>query len=321
MRSFRNSAALVAVSSLLVAGAASQAGALVKEPRRPVPIVLDRNQFQGSCALKTSGTRCAFWFSNGSFAIGEANWGFLDLDQWKVRRRHTCALSGGASARAAYILHGYPVRLSLRAHRPTYVCSAVGHATDNWQDFVDVLGDTRLFPVNDCNRQVSSTGSLVPCGTGTPDKFAIIGFARFRFQMVIEGNDPMAIGTPGTPVQAGTCLSEPLGLRRDGTRNLQVLALDRCGVDPDAVPYADVVVESHDGTVTYAKCPPGGVIGCDYTYDESTFTVTWIDPTTQAQPGKQVSFSWQVDATPPTPGLCGLRASDPNSICLVLEVP
>ena len=201
------------------------------------------------------------------------------------------------------------------------MCSAVGHAADNWQDFVDVLGDTRFFPVNDCGRQVSSTGSLVPCGAGTPDKFAIIGFARFRFDAAIKGNDPLAIGTPGTPTQNGTCGWEPLGLRRDGTRNLGALALDQCGVDPDSVPYADVVVRSHDGTVTYSKCPPGGGTGCDYTYDESSFKVTWTDATTKAQPGKQVSFTWQTNGTPATPGYCGVRSSDPTSICLVLGVP
>jgi hypothetical protein len=172
---------------------------------------------------------------------------------------------------------------------------------------------------------VSSTGSLVPCGSGTPDKFAIVGFARFRFEMVIRGNDPLAIGTPGTPTQNGMCMSEPLGLRRDGTRNLAVLADDLCGAPSfrtiSAVPYADVVVQSHDGSVTYTKCPPGGGTGCAYTYDESTFKITWADAATKAQPGKQASFTWQANGTSATPGYCGVRASDPNSICLVLEVP
>jgi hypothetical protein len=200
-----------------------------------------------------------------------------------------------------------------------------GHATTNWQDLVDVLGDTRFFPVNDCGRQVSSDGSLVPCGSGTPDKFAIVGFVRLRFDSVYRGDDPAAIGSPGTPAQNGACLSAPLGLRRDGTRNLAVLADDLCGAPPyqsiDAVPYADVVVRSHDGTVTYAKCLPGGGTGCDYTYDASTFKITWTDATTKAQPGKQVALTWRVDGTPATPGLCGIRSSDPNSICLVLRVP
>jgi hypothetical protein len=308
-----------------VAGGASQAAALVKEPRRPVPIVLDRSQFQGQCDPRTSGARCAFWYNNGSFAIGDANWAFLDLDQWNVRRRHTCAPAGGDSVRGNYIVNGYPVRLHLRAHHSTYVCSATGRAADNWQDFADALGDTRFFPVNDCAHQVSSDGSLIPCGSGTPDKFAIVGFARFRFNSVYRGNDPAAIGSPGIPAQNGACLSAPLGLRRDGTRNLAILADDLCGAPSyqsiDAMPYADVVVRSHDGTVTYAKCPPGGGSGCDYTYDESTFKIAWIDATTKAQPGKQVALTWRVDGTPATPGLCGIRASDPNSICLVLAVP
>ena len=325
MRSFRGLLPAVVVSSLLIVGATVPAIALVKESRRPVPIVLDRSQFQGPCDPRVSGTSCAFWYNNGSFAIGDANWNFLNLDQWNVRRRHTCAPDGGASVRSDYILHGYPDRLGLRAHHATYVCSSTGKATDNWLDFVDSLGDTRFFPVNDCDHQVSSTGAVVPCGTGTPDKFAIVGFARFRFEEVYKGNDPAAIGSPGTPAQAGSCGWDPLGLRRDGTRNLVSLAHDVCGVPSyltiAAVPYADVAVRSHDGTVTYTKCPPSGGTGCDYLYDESTFTITWAGATTKAEPGKQVMFTWQVDGTPATPGYCGIRSPNPNSICLVLTVP
>ena len=40
------------------------ARALVKSPRRPVPIVLDRNRLEGQCDLTTSGSECAFWYGN-----------------------------------------------------------------------------------------------------------------------------------------------------------------------------------------------------------------------------------------------------------------
>ena len=56
-------------------------------------------------------------------------------------------------------------------------------------------------------------------------------------------------------------------------------------------------------------------------YDESTFTITWADATTKAQPGKQVMFTWQVEWDAGDAGYCGVRSSDPNSICLVLAVP
>ena len=229
------------------------------------------------------------------------------------------------SAISDYILHSYPDRLFIRTHNPTYACSYTGTATDYWQELVDIRGDSRLFAVNDCNKQVSSAGKIVPCGTGTPDKFAIIGFTRFSVGKVLRGDDPAAIGTPGTPAQGGTCSSQPLGLRRDGTRNLAALAGDSCGASDgnaiDVIPYGEVIVTSHDGTVTYTKCPPSGGTGCAYLYDESAFTITWVDAATKAQPGKQVSFNWTIDGTPATPGLCGVRSADPNSICLVLKVP
>jgi hypothetical protein len=322
MRSLQSLLRVAVVLGLVIMGATAPAIALVREPRRPVPIVLDRSQFQGPC---DTGASCGFWYGDGSFAIGDANWSFLDLDQWNVRRRHTCAPPPGASTLGDYIRNGYPEQLGLRAHHVTYVCSSSGHASTNWQDFVDSLGDRRFFPVNDCDHQVSSTGAVVPCGAGAPDKYAIVGFARLRFDAVYKGTDPRAIGSPGTPPQAGSCGWDPLGLRRDGTRNLANLAHDVCGVSSSltiaAVPYTDVVIRSHDGTVTYVKCPPSGGTGCDYLYDESTFTITWEDATTKAEPGKQVMFTWQVDGTPATSGACGVRAADPNSICLVLTVP
>ena len=41
-----------------------------------------------------------------------------------------------------------------------------------------------------------------PCGSGTPDKFAIIGFTTLKLSGIYKGNDPAAIGVPNA---SGNC--------------------------------------------------------------------------------------------------------------------
>ena len=194
-------------ATVVIAGTAGlPARALVKSPRRPVPIVLDRNQFQGPCDIKTSGSECAFWYGNGSFAIGDANWSFLELDTWGERKLHPCT-HAGYGVLSDYLANGYPDRLALHERRPTYACARTGAATVYWPSLVDLITADRyrFFPVNDCNAQVSITGDLVPCGSGTPEKYSIVGFASFKIVGVYKGNDPLAIGTPGPPPVSGYC--------------------------------------------------------------------------------------------------------------------
>jgi hypothetical protein len=182
------------------------ARALVKEHRRPVPIVLDRSQFQGPCDPAASGTTCAFWYGNGVFAVGDANWSFLELDTWGQRKLRPCT-HAGYGVMSGYVANGYPDRLALHERRPTYACSTTGAATVYWPSLIDLMNAdrARFFPVNDCDTQVSITGDLVPCGTGVPEKFSIVGFVRFKIVGVYKGNDPLAIGTPGPPPTPGYC--------------------------------------------------------------------------------------------------------------------
>ena len=46
--------------------------------------------------------------------------------------------------------------------------------------------------------------------------------------------------------------------------------------------------------------------------------LSWWDSASKDVDNK-VKFGWTVNGTPATPGFCGIRASDPNSICLVMK--
>jgi len=200
-------APVTVVAALVMVGVVGlSARALVKSPRRPVPIVLDRSQFQGPCDLKSSGSECAFWYGNGSFAIGDLNFSFLELDTWGERKLHPCTHAGYA-VMSDYIAHGYPDQLALHPRRPTYACSRTGAATVYWQELLTLMNadQPRFFPVNDCGEQVSDTGALVPCGSGAPDKYSIVGFVRLKIVGIYKGNDPVAIGDPGPPATPGVC--------------------------------------------------------------------------------------------------------------------
>jgi hypothetical protein len=151
---------------------------------KPVPIVLEASQFQGPCDVPdiSPPANCNYWYNNGSFAIGDANWAFANLDQWGVDPSTDCSSAGGSAARGDYIKYNYPTELQLNYSGPTYVCSMTGHATDNWQDLVERMscsptnptyancpGNILLLPVNDCTKQLAASGTVVACGAGTPD--------------------------------------------------------------------------------------------------------------------------------------------------------
>ena len=44
----------------------------------------------------------------------------------------------------------------------------------------------------------------------------------------------------------------------------------------------------------------------------------WWDATSK-NVGNKVTFDWTVNGTPGSPGACGVRASDPNAVCLVTK--
>jgi Flp pilus assembly protein TadG len=325
-----------------------------------VPIVLESSQFQGPCKVPTitPPAPCNFWYDNGKAAIGDANWGFLSLDpsQWGVSPSDNNVCSNvGASTRKDWILHDSPTAMPLKDPGPTYVCNVTGNADSNWQDLTDRYqcpagstysdgkvcpGDILLMPVNDCAKQVDRTGGIVLCGSGTPDKYAIIGFSSLQLTHVYKGNDPLAIGTLGTPSQTGDCGNNGKALgasgagdptldltRQFGGWDLPTFADISCGAskaadsitapvtvqppkmgDPPLVACTSVPVSSSDPAPTPA--------GCDYFYNPSTKMLSWWDSASK-DVGDAVSFSWTVNGTPATPGACGIRAPDSNALCLV----
>jgi hypothetical protein len=170
-------------------------------PQRPVPIVLDRSQFDGSCDVPdlAVGSRCAVWFST-TVDTGDLNWAFVNVTKWNVTRSATCPTSG-PSNRGEYIRNGYPLPLQVDDAELTYVCADNDTPPLNFSDLVALQKshEVRPSPVSDCTEQLDAGGSVVPCGGGPPNKRAVVGFAPFRVGRVLKGNDPKAIGTPGGP--------------------------------------------------------------------------------------------------------------------------
>ena len=337
-----------------VPAAASEHFGVPGDRADPVPIVVDASQFQGGCDLPDliPGTDCGFWYGDGNAPVGDLNWGFANLDQWDVSQTAACVSGGGASARGGYILNNSSGHLTLATSGATYVCSLTGHATDNWQDLDDRMnslgcrvapcpGPTLILLVNDCAQQIDGSGDLVPCGTGTPDKFAIVGFTPMQMVAIYRGNDPAAIGSPGTPDQAGDCGNDGMALgaadtvdpalsaAQTGGWDLAAFADANCGAlrPPDSIDAPVTVGPSIIGAPALVACisvPAAGAggspspSGCDYYFNPDTNVLSWWDGSSQ-DVGNRVSFGWTVDGSAATPGACGVRASDPDAICLVMQ--
>ncbi len=231
-------------------------------PQHAVPIALERSQLQGACGVPDAetGDECAVWFSTTS-TIGDANWAFVNLNRWDVRPAATCSLSDVGS-RGEYIRFGYS-SLQVDDTVPTYVCADDDVPTVNFRDLVALARshDVRPFPVSDCAQELDAGGSPVPCGAGAPDKRAIVGFAPFRVGKVLKGNDPQAIGTPGTPGFCGVRAADPNAI-------CLVLRSGRFRHQPDAAirdgsPGSDFVGDNIDerwgkGQVVATQIQPGG---------------------------------------------------------------
>jgi hypothetical protein len=243
----------------------------------------------------------------------------MNLATWSETPNSSCP-AGGASELAEWILQNPEFALSVEfTSTPMYVCTDGGSQTPTWFEALQSqVGEVVLFPVNDPEQMIFGPPT-------SREQYAIIAFAPMKIEAVYQGNDPIAIGTPGTPAKSGTCGSAgvDLNLSAGGTVNLGVRASASCGAPTviDAIPYAGVGVYSGTGTnrKNYVKCPPTGGSNCDFRYDETTFDLTWVNGANRADPGKKVTLSWTVNATPGTPGECGIQVSDPNAKCLVLS--
>ena len=300
-----------------------------------VPIVVDSGTIQGTCGIPNDvkiGDSCNLWYDNGNLELGNANWGFMNLDQWNVAADASCDSAGGANNRADYIQNDFQDDLPMNGDppgsAPTYVCTSTGHATSNWDDLRSRIGDVLMFPVNDCGGQVDKNGIVTPCPS-TPDKYDIIGFTSLYLVDVLRGNDPAAFGSLAA---SGTCNQDFQPFDADGdATTLQTFNLNSFGTfssqcfgsAPDNLSGL-IITPKKNGLPAYRLCAPGQTVGCEYQYDPATRNVTWVGPGTTRVGSKEsdddlhISFSWSFNGTP---GLCEPpdRSSDPNALCLITE--
>jgi hypothetical protein len=308
----------------LVTGWATVARALETSslPQHPVPVVLDGGMLNGPCALASAqdGDTCAFWFASGD---GSSQFGYANLDLWNVASDAACS-DADAIDRADWIANGYPdlraVNATAEASSPTYACYDMGHTISDWMDLSNEVGKVKIFPVNDCAGQVDAGGAPAPC-PAIPDKFDVTGFVPLLIRAVYRGDDPLAIGTFGSN---GTCATKKANTKNwttDQSLDLDAITWATSGwggcsswpTDTAAINPSDVTITAGNGD-PYVQCPPPGTAGCAYTYDPTTHVVTWVGPDVT---GTSVTFNWKFSDTP---GACGNQTSNPNAICLVLEV-
>jgi hypothetical protein len=257
---------------------------------------------------------CGFWL-NDHDDNGNPMWSWLNLNPypgssagWNVPIGFNCP-NVGANDRSDWInginVPDLPIN---QAPAPTFVCTTSGHASANFSDLVDQIGEYRVLPVNDANGifappgQVDRDGNWCPPSTPcTPDKYDIVGFTELRIDDVLHGNDPVAIGTLGS---MGDCL------KNHGFNTNDVLDLDTInGSGCPNTSQTDILNPLPPSLLSKNGTP--FVENVDYTYDAANHVVTWTGADTN---GVDIKFHWEIY---PTKGKCGTHASDPNAVCLV----
>jgi Flp pilus assembly protein TadG len=288
-----------------------------------------------------------YWFDPQSTDQSSA-WGLLSLNEWAPDDgandpQASCDASGGSADLKGWIDGSGALDVRL-AEIPTYVCTRNGASEDTW--FGPLQGEecpsfaptnyeqcrVVLFPINDPAQMVVNDPWLatqIDAGSTSREKYAIVAFAPMVVFRVLDGDDPEAIGTLGTPAQDVPC-DESLNLSVAGTVNLGVRANQDCSAPTtvDAIPYSTVVVYSGAGAnrTTYNKCPPVGGSNCDYRYDERTFDLAWENAATRGGDAKSVQFNWMINATSGTPGACtnggtpGVPPTSPASRAFCLQL-
>jgi hypothetical protein len=284
----------------------------------PTPIMIQYNWMTDECERPfpdpNPPVNCGFWL-NDHDDDGNPLWAWLNLNPypgssagWNVPIGFNCP-NVGASDRSDWInginVPDLPVN---QAPAPTFVCTTSGHASSNFGDLQDQIGEYRVLPVNDARGQFAPPGQVdkdgnwceprTPC---TPDKFDIVGFTELRIDDVLHGNDPLAIGIPGS---MGDCL------KNHGFKTNDVLDLDTLnGSGCPNTSQTDVLNPLPPSLLSKNGVP--FIENVQYRYNASTHVVTWITANTN---GVDIKFHWEIL---PKPGKCGLHTSDSNAVCLV----
>ncbi len=277
-----------------------------------MPIVLDSGELQGQCDVPDGialHATCPFFYDSGT--LGNAQWGFMNLNLWNVAAASSCNDSNQSDLKGWITdqngqnatLNGTPPGTS-----PTYVCGNNGHVAGDWnKELTDQIGTIRFFPVNDC------TGQLPSACPSAPDKYDIIGFTQLLIKDVITGQ--AAKGTAGangsctwtkdfipattTPLSSsfGTGNQCPTSLP-DSVTNLTITAAGKKGA-----------VQQPCTTITPVPAP----LGCAYFYDTTQNTIRWVG---LPQLGAVVTYDWSFNGTGP----CGYHPSaGGNAVCLLTQ--
>lgn len=256
------------------------------------------------------GTECAFWYNNEDFTNGAASWGFMNLNHWDVAPAFNCNASGGSADLGEWIIDGYD-GLLLVNNPPTYVCLTTGARAGNWQrDLESQVGQHKLFPVNDEQRQVDSGGSVCTpameaANACRVDKYYIIAFSDLLIREVLSGSDPRAIGTLGANQH---CRVNNFTFTPNPPTNQYALLASGCLV-------------ANVANLTVTRVGQGNPVlqpDVDYRFDPLTNVITWLRTDTM-----RVRIEWD-SSTPGSAGKCGtlgvdIPRPDPNARCLVVQ--
>jgi Flp pilus assembly protein TadG len=300
----------------------------------PMPIVVYANAFN-SCKLDQDpipGVPCYVWEDNNNTQGPQSGFGFLDLRTdnpanygWDSVPGAACSDPGGAVTNwiNSYLVGEFP-DLPLNYPGATYVCRASGNRQSAWTALERLVGQILYFPLNRCDAvlpggsygQVDASGAEIACGS-TPHQYDIIGFVALRLSHIYSPLEARGTG--------GTCSKDFQPFDVDGDiATGQTFTLNAFGSfnscftgTPDAI--GDLKISPKKG-LDYTMCAAGQLTGCDYRYDSSSRTVTWMRASTvttgnqEADDDLHVSFTWQ------NGGPCGIPPAGTNSgHCLVVD--
>jgi hypothetical protein len=291
----------------------------------PMPIVVYTGSDQGDCDIRGAddpdgptppGEQCYLWYDNDMF--NQSAFGFLNLCTAEDAAARKCSQQGwdvgasdscpnvGASERDDWIngdWDGQPNEV--RWPDVTYVCRVSGLTTSNWGSLSAralaehvAEGDTAdlIFPVNDCTKQVDSSGTAIGCNpTEAPDKYAIIGFIVLHLRAVLDSKAEWEGAS-------GSCQAAPMNMN-SSTPNID---LDLLAPGLGCSPY-DVISNVRLKANGNPKCCTEGT---HYTYDPDTHVVDWIGGTRD-----NVTLTWDYALGGP----CGVPPGNDSAVCIQVE--
>ena len=298
----------------------------------PVPLVIS-SLSSASCPVPPSGTptfeqTCAFWYDNDRFVGG--NFGFLSLNAagWNVPIDSNCSgsVAGGTNSLTGWVDGTLPASVAINWTNPTYVCTETGIKgvggkggmnSQLWNAVEALEGEIRDFPINWEGPGAPPVEGAPAQGTvykdGNPDdidKYDVIGFASLRIVDVVsvdeaDGGEGVCTTKNNTPI-VWTAADQVLDLN---TISNQTPGWQGCPSTPlDAITSLSV-------TQAKPNDPPCCTVDVDFTYDDATRTVTWINGAVVPKETK-VTFGWLID---PNNGPCGQIPANNSAVCVITE--